>query len=155
MDMNVSPAHAKPTRSGRAFAAVQQLIQARRPLIYICSVEEPRVDQLLKDAAGQLLPPGAALWTWSLTGGLHRAGGSGSIESLDPRGVLEFIAAQDGPAIFQLRDFHEFMGVPEIRRRLRDLYRLCFDRGKFVVITSPVRAIPEEMGHQVALLELQ
>jgi SpoVK/Ycf46/Vps4 family AAA+-type ATPase len=156
MDLNVSTAQPKPSRSSRAFAALQQLIQAHRPLIYICSPEEGRVEQLLKDVSEQLLPKDTELWTWSLTGGLSRAdGGSGAVESLDPRGVLEFIAAQEGPALFQLRDFHEFMDLPDVRRRLRDLYRLCFDRGKFVVITSPLRVIPEELGHQVALMELQ
>ena len=43
---------------------------------------------------------------------------------------------------------------PAIRRRLRDLYELCLDSGKFVVITSPLRAIPEELSRQIALVEL-
>jgi len=30
---------------------------------------------------------------------------------------------------------------PEIRRRLRDLYTICLDSGKFVVISSPLQAI--------------
>ena len=54
-----------------------------------------------------------------------------------------------GPAIFHLKDFHEPMrDAPEIRRRLRDLYESCFDRGKFVVISSPVKFIPEELERE-------
>jgi hypothetical protein len=32
-----------------------------------------------------------------------------------------------------------------IRRRLRDLYECCFDTDKFVVISSPVRFIPDDI----------
>jgi len=64
--------------------------------------------------------------------------------------VLDFIAAHPEPGIFQLKDFHQFMGEDaQIRRMLRDLYELCLDSGKFIVITSPVRAIPEELSRQV------
>ena len=46
------------------------------------------------------------------------------------------------------------MGSAEIRRRLRDLYAAGLDTRKFAVITSPVRAVPEELGHQIAYFEL-
>jgi SpoVK/Ycf46/Vps4 family AAA+-type ATPase len=55
-----------------------------------------------------------------------------------------------------LKDYHEFLrGEPEIRRRLRDLYELCLDRDKFVVITSPLRHVPDELSRQLALIELR
>ena len=43
---------------------------------------------------------------------------------------------------------------PEIRRRLRDLYELCLDTRKFVVIVSPVKLIPEELERAIVYLEL-
>jgi SpoVK/Ycf46/Vps4 family AAA+-type ATPase len=43
----------------------------------------------------------------------------------------------------------------EVRRRLRDVYQNCLNRRKFVVITSPVRFIPEEIDRSVAFLELR
>ena len=43
---------------------------------------------------------------------------------------------------------------PEIRRRLRDLYECCFDTGKYVIISSPVRYIPEEIARDLVYLEL-
>ena len=59
-------------------------------------------------------------------------------------------------AIFHLKDFHEpLRESPEIRRRLRDVYQSCFDRRKFVVITSPVRYVPEELERSVMFLELR
>ena len=54
--------------------------------------------------------------------------------------------ALQAPAIFHLKDFHEpLRESAEIRRRLRDVYESCRGQRKFVVITSPVRFIPEEI----------
>src|SRR5262249_45709430 len=62
----------------------------------------------------------------------------------------------EGKAIFHLKDFHEpLRESAEIRRRLRDIYEQCLDRGKFVVITSPVRFVPEEIERSMIFLELR
>ncbi len=69
---------------------------------------------------------------------------------------LDFIAAHPEAGIFHLKDFHEpLRESPEIRRRLRDLYESCRDQRKFVVISSPVRAIPEEVERNILFLELR
>ncbi|CAG1773008.1 hypothetical protein BAC2_03395, partial [uncultured bacterium] len=39
-------------------------------------------------------------------------------------------------------------------RRLRDLYTLCMNQGKFVVITSPIRHIPDELNRNIVYFEL-
>ncbi|HYK89270.1 MAG TPA: AAA family ATPase [Acidobacteriota bacterium] len=140
----------------RAFGALKELIQGGRPLIYICSPEEARAHRLLVDAGRRLFDKAVPVWTWSSTSGLHRPDGSPATEDpLGARPLLDYIAAHKGSAIFQLKDFHEFMTAsPEIRRRLRDLYELCLDTGKFLVITSPLRTIPEELNRQLAFMEL-
>ncbi len=140
----------------RAFRALKELIQGGRPLIYICSPEETRAHRLLLDAGKRLFPAAVPVWTWSSTGGLRRPDGNSATDKpLGARPLLDFIAAHDGPAIFQLKDFHQFMTEsPEIRRRLRDLYELCLDKNKFLVVTSPLRALPEELSRQLAFMEL-
>jgi SpoVK/Ycf46/Vps4 family AAA+-type ATPase len=70
--------------------------------------------------------------------------------------VLDFISTFSQPAIFHLKDFHEpLRESAEIRRALRDLYDSCRGQRKYVVITSPVRAIPEELERSVVFLELR
>ena len=143
----------KPLES-RAYRALEEMFQGGRPMIYVCTAEETRVRMLLQDLAGKLFPSRKPVWSWSLTSGLISPDG-GKAEKLSPQAVLEFIAAHAEPGIFQLKDFHRFMSDElQIRRRLRDLYELCLDSGKFVVITSPLRAIPEELSRQIALVEL-
>jgi AAA+ superfamily predicted ATPase len=138
----------------RAYRALREVFQGGRPLIFICTHEEERARRLLEDVANHLLPVRTPVWSWSLTDGLLPPDGVPA-EKLDPGAVLEFIASHREPGIFQLKDFHQFMCErTEIRRRLRDLYGLSLDSGKFLVITSPLRAIPEELNRQIALVEL-
>src|SRR3989442_12684888 len=120
------------------------------------TTEERGAHQILKGAWGEFYRAEVRVWTGGDTAGLCRPDGNPAEgESLGARGVLDFIAEYPQPAIFQLKDFHEFFGdSPETRRRLRDLYELCLDRTKFVVITSASRAIPEELGPQIAFMEL-
>jgi AAA+ superfamily predicted ATPase len=140
----------------RAFSALRELIQGARPLIYINTSEEGRARQLLLEAGKHLFTSPIPVWSWSSTEGLRQPDGScPPAEKLGPRAVLEFIAGHQVPAIFQLKDFHEFMREEfEIRRRLRDLYEQCLDKNKFIVITSPIRFIPEELARQIALMDL-
>ena len=72
------------------------------------------------------------------------------------RAALDFIAAHKGAAIFHLKDFHEPMREsPEIRRRLRDLHELLAGQQKYIVISSPVRFIPEELERDMMFVELR
>ncbi|MGD0579287.1 MAG: AAA family ATPase, partial [Bryobacteraceae bacterium] len=96
------------------------------------------------------------VWTWSLTEGLRRDNAAAEAGTQDPRKALDFIAAHTGAAIFHLKDFHDpLRESPAIRRRLRDVYENCLDRRKFVVISSPVRFIPDEIAQSVMFLELR
>jgi ATP-dependent 26S proteasome regulatory subunit len=140
---------------GRSFAALAELIQGGRPLIYLCTPEEGRAQELLKEASLRLFKGALPVYSWSSTAGLSGPGLSES-RPLGPRAVLDHIAAHAAPAFFQLKDFHEFLNTdPEIRRRLRDLYELCLNRDKFVVVTSPLRVIADELVRQVAFIDLQ
>lgn len=151
----------------RAATALLEIFESGRPLVYVRSAEEGRVADLLRNAGRQLraskpLP----VWTWSLTEGLssderraqtggHDPGNAAEARAQDPREVLDFIATHSDPAIFHLKDFHEPMrDSAGVRRRLRDLYQICLDRQKFIVITSPLRVIPEEIERSLAVIDL-
>lgn len=113
---------------------------------------------MLREVAPQLAASKSSLsvWTWSLTEGLLRGDGHSQPDTQAPRAVLDFIIADREPGIFHLKDFHEpLRESPEIRRRMRDLFESCLDQRKFVVITSPVRAVPEELERSILFLELR
>jgi SpoVK/Ycf46/Vps4 family AAA+-type ATPase len=140
----------------RAFRELWQIFQSGRPLTYIHSIEEERVGRLLREAGLKLFEPPPPVWTWSLTSGLRRENEAAEAETQDPRKALDFIAAHSGGAIFHMKDFHEpLRESAEVRRRLRDVYESCRDAHKFVVITSPVRLIPEELERSAIVMELR
>ena len=141
--------------SSRAARTIREIFESGRPLTYIRSAEERRVAKLLRAVSATLSDP-APVWQWTLTEGMRCEGAAVEAGAASPRAVLDFIATHPGPAIFHLKDFHEpLRESPEIRRRLRDIYESCRDRRKYVVITSPVRFIPEEIERSIMFLELR
>ena len=135
---------------------IREILLSGRPLTYICSAEEQRVARVLREVALLLPNSPVPVWTWSLTEGLRREGETAEESTQDPRSALDAIVAHKGSVIFHLKDFHEpLRESAEVRRRLRDVYAHCQERGKFVVITSPVRAIPQEIERSIVVLELR
>lgn len=143
-------------QDSRSLKTLRDIIESGRPLTYIRSAEEHRIGELLREAAQRFFASPVPVWTWSLTEGMRREDGSeAAAESFSPRAALDYIAGYEDAAIFHLKDFHDPMReAPEIRRRLRDLYESCFDHGKFVVISSPVKFIPEELEREMVYIEL-
>src|SRR5260370_11663435 len=145
-----------PAGESRAAKLIREVFESGRPLTYIRSTEERRLGRVLREVSGRLPGTPLAVWTWSMTEGMRRDGEPAVEGTPAPRGALDFIAQHGEPAIFHLKDFHEAMrDSADIRRRLRDLYESCLDRRKFVVITSPVRFIPEEVERSLLYLELR
>jgi SpoVK/Ycf46/Vps4 family AAA+-type ATPase len=143
--------------ASRAAKTIREVFESGRPLTYIRSSEEQRVGKVLREV-GQSLAGSAALpvWTYSLTEGMRRSDGTSEPGVGTPREALDFIIAHNAAAIFHLKDFHEpLRESSEIRRRLRDVYERCLDRRKFIVISSPVRFIPEEIERSVIFIELR
>ena len=135
----------------RASTVIREIFESGRPLTYIHTSEERRVARLLHSAAN-----GLPVWTWSVTEGLRRGELPAESGTQSARGALDFIVAHNDPAIFHLKDLHEpLRESAEIRRRLRDCYESCIDRRQFVIITSPVKFIPQEIERAVMVLELR
>jgi len=139
-------------QESRAAKSVREAMEPGRPLVYIQSSEEQRVERVLAEVARGETP----VWTWSLTEGMRRDGTPAEDGTQDPRKALDFIVAHHGGAIFHLKDLHEpLRESSEIRRRLRDVYASSLNRRKFVVISSPVRFVPEEVERSLLFLELR
>ena len=146
-----------PAAESRAAKILREVFESGRPLTYVRTSEEQRAGRVLREVGLRLFAPTPVpVWTWSLTDGMHRDGQPPEAGTSDARGALDFIAAHPDAAIFHLMDFHEPLRESAgTRRRLRDIYESCRGRRKFVVITSPVRAVPEELERSLLFLELR
>jgi len=132
-------------QESRAARAVREVFASGRPLTYIRSAEEQRVSRVLREVSENI---GAPVFTWSQTEGMEGAWSA--------REALDFILSHSGAGIFHLKDFHEAMRESaEVRRRLRDVYEQAADKRKYVVVSSPVRFIPEELERSMIFLELR
>jgi SpoVK/Ycf46/Vps4 family AAA+-type ATPase len=134
----------------RAAKAIREIFKSERPLIYVRTPEELRVARVLREVSA-----GRGVWTWTLTEGLRRDNEPAEPGTDNPRAALDFIAEYKDAAVFHLKDFHEpLRESAAVRRRLRDLYESCKGRRKYVVISSPVRTLPEEVQRSVVFLDL-
>ena len=109
----------------RVDKAIEHLMRARYPLIYILSSEEKRVEKSIADVLHSREAQKnykTKIYTWSVTEGV-RVGGEPQGDSKDPLKALRFIleAKKDERAVFILRDLHAFQKNPEVVRLLRDL----------------------------------
>ncbi len=138
----------------RALSRLKDLIDAGRPLIYLHSAEETRVQQLVLEAAGRLFKHAVPVYTWTGTDGLRGPDGTAVPATTEPRAALDHLLSHQGAALFVLRDFHDALHEVDVRRRLRDLYTSYLDSGKFVIISSPVAYVPDELSRDMVLIEL-
>src|SRR5512133_2686253 len=144
----------KNVPESRASKTIRDAMETGRPLVYVQSSEEQRLERVLTEVSRR--SGDVPVWTWSLTEGMRRDGTPAESGTEDPRAALDFIVNHSGNAIFHLKDLHEpLRDSKEIRRRLRDVYASSLDHGKFVVISSPVRHVPEEVERSLLFLELR
>lgn len=141
-------------QESRASRTIREAMDTGRPLVYVQSPEEQRVERVVAEVSRRA--GSVPVWTWSITEGLRREGERAEPGTEDPRQALDFIVAHEGAAIFHLKDMHEpLRESKEIRRRLRDVYAASLDRRKFVVISTAVREVPEEIERMLLFLELR
>ncbi|HEU0124073.1 MAG TPA: AAA family ATPase [Bryobacteraceae bacterium] len=151
------PSAAFSGEESRAGKLLRETFESGRPLTYIRTTEEQRVERLLAETAARMGRQAVAgVWSWSSTEGLRPSGQPAAPDTQSPRGALDFIAAHPASGIFLLKDFHgPLRDEPDVRRRLRDIYYRCLDQGKYIVITSAVRFVPEELQRSIVFIELR
>jgi len=126
---------------------IDYLLKARYPLIYITSSEEERVERVIIRLANQRQRKVAF---WSSTQGFSQQGGS---DIRDPLAALNHMIESKESAIYVLRDFHDYIHVPDIKRRLRDLAREFRTSYKNCVVLAPIQKIPPEVEKEFAVVD--
>jgi SpoVK/Ycf46/Vps4 family AAA+-type ATPase len=123
------------------------LLKARYPLIYVTSSEEERVERVIIRLANQRQRKVAF---WSSTQGFSQQGGS---DIRDPLAALNHMIESKESAIYVLRDFHDYIHVPDIKRRLRDLAREFRTSYKNCILLSALQKIPPEIEKEFAVVD--
>ena len=145
-----------PKSRPRSAEQLIYLIKARYPLIYVTSPEEERVEQVLYRTVAERT--GSRPFSWSITEGFvdHDPDQSdwGAPDKAEPIEALKWMKSYNkGKAIFVLKDFHEYIKNPAVKRLLRDLAREFPKRQRCCVILSPVQVIPPEIEKEFAVVD--
>lgn len=130
--------------------AIETLIRARYPLIYVVSFEENRVEsELLRITQNRK----KQIYKWSITNGLENPDGSFLGEFKDPIKVLEYILQSDINGIFVMKDYHPYLNEPVVIRKLRDVAHSLKTSMKNVVFLSPVLKVPVELEKEISVVD--
>src|SRR5690606_21626082 len=132
------------------------LIGARFPLLSVVTPEEERAMAELSRISEAL---GKKLYDWRISNGPTRyrsrldLRNEGRKDTRDPIIALKEIWNSAEPAIFVLRDFHEFLTNSEVKRRLRDLATTLRSSLSSVIILSPLLRLPDELEKDVTIYD--
>ncbi|MDR1626571.1 MAG: AAA family ATPase [Spirochaetia bacterium] len=130
--------------------AIETLIRARYPLIYVVSFEEGRVGRSLKLITAARNKQLAA---WTVTQGLALPDGSFIAELKDPIKVLDHILQSAANGVFVLHDYHHYVGDPVVVRKLRDASHALKTTRKNIIFLSPVLKVPVELEKEIAVID--
>ena len=130
--------------------AIETLIRARYPLIYVVSFEENRVEsELLRITQNRK----KQIYKWSITNGLENPDGSFLGEFKDPIKVLEYILQSDINGIFVMKDYHPYLNESVVIRKLRDVAHSLKTSMKNVVFLSPILKVPVELEKEISVVD--
>ena len=123
-------------------------------------VRTHEADDAVTEVAALCRREGWTLATWDVDRGLAVAGhgdGPGAIPgAADPLAAirsLPALATPDGTAILVLRNFHRFLGSPEVAQALDTQLAAGKQARTFVVVLAPVVQVPVELEKQFVVVE--
>jgi AAA+ superfamily predicted ATPase len=145
--------------SKEAIDELRACIRARDAAIWIRSVEERRVEQVVAAVAKKL---DIGLQLWSCATGFTLPSGAAGEEVLDPPEALQRAMAWTSSCIFMMRDFHYYVDptMPPnvaIIRSIRDIARVAKEQPddvrKIFIFTSPSVDLPDDLQEEVYVMD--
>ena len=135
------------------FHELKTLVRSMHPVVVIESAEEERVDDLMRALAAELLVP---LFTWTVTRGLQRVDGTGTIHgTADPRVLLRHLATLTVAGIFHLKDLGAHLGTPETARAFREASHAFARTRSTMVLSGHSVTLPDALSRDAVRLHLQ
>jgi hypothetical protein len=149
---------------------LQTLILSFHPVIVIETLEEERVQGLLKKATQDMSMP---MFEWSVAQGLVRSPGSmdapwvneyappGTIKpttignTAEALAVMQHLQDMTIKALFWLKDFGQHLEDPVVVRHLREVAQMFSQSRSVLVITGDSIALPKVVAHDAVYFDLK
>lgn len=122
-------------------------IKAGYPVLWTQTHEENRV---IDDFAAQM--PQYQAFSWDIVNGLQNIRKGVSVRMDDPVAPLTKIQEMDSGVLLFLKDYHEFVRSPEVKRTIRNLVDHLKATSKHLIIVSPVVKVPVELEKEVTVV---
>ncbi len=130
-------------------------LKARYPIIYINTIEEDRVEYIIRKSIKTNL--NRSIYSWDFVDGYTNNPNSEGFAKRNPLQALELVERlnPETPALFLLKDFNRFVTDLSISRKLRNISRILKLQPKTIIIIGSDLNIPTELQDLITVLEFQ
>jgi ATP-dependent 26S proteasome regulatory subunit len=130
-------------------------LKARYPIIYINTVEEDRVEYVIRKNVKTNL--NRSIYSWDFVDGYTNNPNNEGFAKRNPLQALELVERLNAetPALFLLKDFNRFLTDLSISRKLRNISRILKLQPKTIVIIGSDLTIPKELQDLITVIQFQ
>ena len=130
-------------------------LKARYPIIYINTIEEDRVEYVIRKNIKANL--NRSIYSWDFVDGYTNNPNNEGFAKRNPLQALELIErlSSETPALFLLKDYNRFLTDLSISRKLRNVSRILKLQPKTIIIIASDLTIPKELQDLITILQFQ
>jgi SpoVK/Ycf46/Vps4 family AAA+-type ATPase len=130
-------------------------LKARYPIIYITTVEEDRVEYVIRKNIKTNL--NRSIYSWDFVDGYTNNPNNEGFAKRNPLQALELVERlnPETPALFILKDFNRFLTDLSISRKLRNISRILKLQPKTIIIIGSDLTIPKELQDFITVVQFQ
>jgi SpoVK/Ycf46/Vps4 family AAA+-type ATPase len=130
-------------------------LKARYPIIYINTVEEDRVEYVIRKNVKTNL--NRSIYSWDFVDGYTNNPNNEGFAKRNPLQALELVERLNAetPAVFLLKDFNRFLTDLSISRKLRNISRILKLQPKTIIIIGSDLTIPKELQDLITVIQFQ
>jgi SpoVK/Ycf46/Vps4 family AAA+-type ATPase len=130
-------------------------LKARYPIIYINTIEEDRIEYVIRKNIKTNL--NRSIYSWDFVDGYTNNPNNEGFAKRNPLQALELVErlSSETPALFILKDFNRFLTDLSISRKLRNISRILKLQPKTIIIIGSELTIPAELQDLITVLQFQ
>ena len=131
------------------------LLKARYPVIFINTIEEDRVEYVIRKYIKNSL--NRSIYSWDFVDGYTNNPNNEGFAKRNPLQALELVEklTAETPAIFLLKDFNRFLTDVSISRKLKNIGRILKLQPKTIIIIGFDYTIPKELQDLITVIKFQ
>ena len=130
-------------------------LKARYPIIYINTIEEDRVEYVIRKNIKTNL--NRSIYSWDFVDGYTNNPNNEGFAKRNPLQALELVERlnSETPALFLLKDFNRFLTDLSISRKLKNISKILKLQPKTIIVIGSDLTIPKELQDLITVVQFQ